>query len=592
MSLMSSLYTGVSGLSVNQRGLTATAHNLSNVETEGFVRQQIVLSDSYYSYYGMNAISFMKVGSGATVAAVKQERDAFLDKSYRQEYGREMFYEAEYDATTEITDILGETEGVAFQKSVSTLWNALSELCKEPESMVARTSFIQTAVGFIERAEIIHDQMNEYQKSLNTEIQKSVDRINTIASEIKRYNEEIRSREGNGMEHANDLRDQRNVLLDELSGLAKINYAEQPNGVITISMEGYMLVTDDLVYTIDTRPMESNTDLIEPYWPAFGGVPLFNFNPLPSASANTDVGHLKGLVYARGNKVGQYTDIPREPKKEDYIDSTGYYDWHGFEEAYEKFQKDLEEFNMTTDAFVVQSTQAQFDCLIHGIVTTINDILSPNTTVTTLNGKKVTILDTEHAPVGLDPDFTNGNGIFNRKSMDRYEKTILTIEVNGVWQDVEVYQYNEEDPDNNYSLFTLGEIEVNPKILKDPSYLPLSEPGNTGDYSVERCSMLLDAWKKPFATLTPNEYTVNNFDDYYTEMIGALGTRGEKYKNISESQSSLVNSVNNQRQSVMAVSSDEELTNVIKFQQGYNACARYISVVNQMLEHLLTSLGH
>ncbi|MCR5153438.1 MAG: flagellar hook-associated protein FlgK [Lachnospiraceae bacterium] len=587
---MSSLYTGVSGLTTNQRGLTATSHNLSNVETKGYVRQQVVLSDSYYSNLGTNHISYLQVGAGATVAAIRQEREVFLDKSYRQESGRKSFYESQYEASSEIEDILGETEGVAFQNSVSSLWESLSELCKEPESIVTRTSFIQTAVSFIERAEIVYKQIEDYQVSLNEQIETYVNRINEIADKIYDLNYKIRRYEAAGFENANDLRDQRNLLLDELGGYAKISYKEQANGVVTVSLEGSALVNEDLVYHIGTKSMDTNADLIEPYWPNLGEIPVFSLDPLPASAANTDIGALKGLLLARGDKVARYTDIPVAPTEEEYTEA-GYFDEDGYKAAMEKYEDEVKEYNLKIDASVVMSVESQFDTLIHGIVTTINDILCPNKEVLTAEGETIQILDTENCPCGMDINETIGNGIFNRKSVDRYEKTTVTLEIDGIWQDVEVWKYNEEDPTDNYSLFTVGEIEVNSAILKDPSVIPLSKQGGTGDYSVEICEQLLTEWQTPFSTLTPNEYNKNNFDDFYTEMIGALGTKGEKFKNVFESQESLVNSVDNQRQAKIAVSSDEELTNIIKFQQGYNANARYISTLDEMLEHLLTQLG-
>ena len=121
--------------------------------------------------------------------------------------------------------------------------------------------------------------------------------------------------------------------------------------------------------------------------------------------------------------------------------------------------------------------------------------------------------------------------------------------------------------------------------------IPLSSNDKTGNYSVEICEEMLTKWQEPFSTLTPNEYKEHNFNEYYTEMIGALATRGEKFRNLYQGQETLVNSVETQRLSVMAVSSDEELTNMIRFQQAYNASARYINVVSQMLEHLLNALG-
>lgn len=591
MSLMSSLYTGVSGLSVNQRGLNATAHNLSNVETKGYVRQQAIFTDSFYTKLGTNHMSYLQVGYGATADTIKQVRDAFLDKSYRQEFGRQKFYEAQYEATVEMQDILGETEGVAFQNSMKEFWEALSELSKDPSDIVTRSSFIQTAVSFVERAETVYTQLKEYQVSLNKQIETYVDRINEIGAQLRELNGKIQKYEANGMENANDLRDARNLLLDELGGLANISYKENASGVVTVILEDYPFVTEDLVYTIETRRVDGDSQMLEPYWPCYDGVNVFQFDPLPNSIANTDVGALKGLLMARGDTIGRYTDIPTEPSREAYTDEFGVLDEDAYEAACDSYKKAVKAFNLTTDASAVVSVQAQFDQLIHGIVTTINDILCPNKQVLNAEGELITIFDVDNAPIGMDENGTPGEALFNRKSMARYEKTTETIEIDGVWQEVEVWKYNEEDPENNYSLFTLGEIEVNPKIMKNPSLIPLSDKDGTGDYAVKICERLLSEWQEPFATLTPNEYTKNNFNDYYKEMVGALGTRGERYKKVADSQESLVNSVDGQRLSIMAVSSDEELTNMIKFQQGYNAAARYINVVDQMLEHLLTALG-
>lgn len=591
MGLMGSLYTGVSGLQISQRGLNTTAHNLSNIETQGYVRQQTLQTDSFYTTIGSNHVSYLQVGHGAAAAAVTQMRDTFLDKSYRQELGRQKFYEAQYECATEMEEILGETESVAFQDSIEDFWVAMQELCKEPDNIVTRSSFIQTAVSFIERAETVYTQIKDYQLNLNTNIQNTVDRINEIADEIKRLNGEIQKYEASGMEHANDYRDARNLLLDELGGLAEISYKEQASGVVTVMLENQMLVSEDLVYHMDTRLLENDTGMIEPYWPSFGDIPVFSFNPLPSSEANTDLGSLKGLLLVRGDKVGKHTDIPVEPDKADFTDESGYFYKNDYDEAYRDYEKQVEIFNREIEGSAIVTVQAEFDQLIHGIVTTINDLLCPNKEVITAEGEKILIFDAENAPVGMDENFTPGEALFNRKSMARYEKTTEVIEVDGVFQAVEVWKYNKEDASNNYSLFTLGEIEVNANIMKDPSLIPLSSNDKTGDYSVKICEELLTKWQEPFSTLTPNEYKEHSFNEYYTEMIGALATRGEKFRNIYQGQETLVNSVENQRLSITAVSSEEELTNMIRYQQAYNASARYISVVSQMLEHLLNSLG-
>ena len=189
----------------------------------------------------------------------------------------------------------------------------------------------------------------------------------------------------------------------------------------------------------------------------------------------------------------------------------------------------------------------------------------------------------------MDEDKTMGTEFFSRKSMDRYQELqeVTLADGSKEW----VYIYNEEDPENNYSLYTLGEIEINPDVLKDRSKLPLSKNTNTGDFNIDVAQDLLSAWQADFATLNPNELNYNNFNNYYTSLVGELGTRGEKYQTLAETQEAMANSINNERLEIMAVSTDEELTNLIKYQHAYNASARYINVVSEMIEHVLGLFG-
>src|SRR5690606_18687799 len=193
-----------------------TSHNLANVDTKGYVRQQAVLTDFQYIKWGESHLSSMQRGMGANFAEVKQVRDAFLDQAYRQEIGRQAFYESQYQTIQEIEGLFGELEGVQFQNNMKEFWEALQELTREPDNIVARASLIQTAVSFIERAEKIYSQMNDYQINLNTNIIDQVKRINEIGDEIRELNIKIRHYESTGVEKANDLRDNRNLLLDEL----------------------------------------------------------------------------------------------------------------------------------------------------------------------------------------------------------------------------------------------------------------------------------------------------------------------------------------------------------------------------------------
>lgn len=600
MSLLGSLYTGVSGLNASQNSLNTTAHNLTNVDTKGFVRQQVVQVDSSYIKWGMTKHSTLQYGLGVDISAVRQVRDMFLDNSYRKELGRQGFYGAQYETVEEIESMYGELEGVTFQSSMEGFWTSIQELSKEPDSIVARASVIQTAVSFIEHAENISKQLQDYQVNLNTQIKNTVDRVNTLASGINELNKKISYYESSGIENANDLRDSRNNLLDELGKIISITYKETPNGEVTVMAEGVTLVTEDSVNKMGTTTVSSSTDMIKPVWPSLRDADVFNLDREPSTARDTDIGSLKGLLISRGDKISNYTDIPIRANSD----------------SDESYNREVMDYNNSVGASVVMSVQAQFDQLIHGIVTKINDLLSPNTKATfdplsnvkyydedgievKLSGEYM-VLDKDKAPTGMDKDKTIGEALFNRKSVDRYMKVSYQVhDVNDVpLTDADgnpimdtIYIYNKEDKNDNYSLFTLGEIEVNPEIMNNYSKIPLSSTNGTDGFDMKIAEALGSVWKEKFAALSPNTLTVSTFKDYYTAFIGELATRGEQLNNMSENQEAMVNNIDNQRQQIMGVSSDEELANLIKYQHAYNASARYITVIDSMLEHLINRLG-
>jgi flagellar hook-associated protein FlgK len=576
MGSLGGISIGVSGLKVSQAALNITAHNLANVDTAGYVRQQAVLTDFNYVNVGNGFQSTLQQGNGVNFATVKQVRDIFLDQAYRQEIGRKAYYQTQYEAVGEIEGYFGELEGETFQGSLNKLWTSLQELAKEPDSVVTRASFVQTAVAFTERADNISKQLNDYQLNLNTQINEHVSRINEIGNTIKKLNLQIRQYEATGTEKANDLRDQRNGLLDELGKYAGMTYKEDANGIVNVKLEGADFVTDDTVFEMQAVPVSETSDMLKPVWISHGGVDVFNLNNPVSSENKNDVGLLKGLLTARGYKQANYTDIPH---RENYETDTEY-------------NEAVYDYNNKIEPSIIMTVQSQFDQLIHGITTTINDVLSPNKEVTLTDGTKIKILDEKNAPVGLDDNKTMGEALFNRKSISRYSEPqeIQIINEEGGYETVTARVYQEEDPKDEYSLFTAGQIEINPKILQNYAYIPLSSNSGSGDYDVKTANDLISKWQAEFTTLSPNTLTKNNFNNYYNSFISEIANRGEQFNTISTNQSSMLESIDSQRTAVTGVSSDDELSNMIKYQQAYNASARYISVVSDMLDNVVNKL--
>ena len=626
--LMTSMWTGVSGMTAAQCGLNATAHNMANISTKGYTRQQLLQVDTHYATvsYGKNGTA-QKVGLGTYASSIRQLRNRYYDQTYRTELGRQGFYESQYNATLEIEDLFGETQGVAFQKSIDGIWIALEELSKEPESIVTRATFVTKCNEFITRSEDIMNQLKKYQIDMNTEIEDTVGKINDLGNTIYELNKKIISAEVGNTERANDLRDQRNNALDELAKYIDISYQEGDKGCVTVYAEGSAFVSELSVNKMAVREIENST-MYEPYWISTGDA-VINTSKITKIDSDSDIGYLKGLMIARGQSTANYADIPIKPEepaypaKTDYMitDATGnkVLDTDAYDAALTKYGEDynvykldlnkynveLDKYNLTVDTSVMMTSMAQFDQLIHGIVTSINDILSPNKTISVMapDGtiSQMKVLDEENAPVGMDDESTMGEALFNRKGVERY----ITVEVDVVNTDEDgnivynedgtvsttkktVRKYNEENKSSNYSLFTLGEIEINDKILKDYSKLPLSENANGGDFSYTGVVQdLIDMWGKDFTTLSPNTLTKYNFKDYYTALNGDIGNRGDTFKTMTESQQTTVDQIEYSRQNYAGVAQDEELSNLIKYQYSYNAASRYFNVVNGMLENIL-----
>jgi len=544
MSSISSLSAAVSALMSSQSALNTTAHNLANINTTGYVRQQVLYKDSSYINKGYNATTGFYVGLGVDVQSIRQVRDQFLDQAFRQENSRQGFYSAQNTAIEEIETILGETEGESFSDVLNDLWVSINELSKNPDGLETRGSLVQNAVLFVNRANLIMDQLTEYQDNMNTEIMDMVNEINRIGEQINDLNGIIVKQELGGG-NANDYRDQRNLLLDQLSTMVDITYKEDTKGNVMVQIEGTEFVTLGSFHKMEIAPAAPLSPLVKPVWSHLSSTnnDVFDFNVPVSTERDNDKGKLKGLLLSRGTKPANWTDMQNATTYKNEIKPS-----------------------------IIMNAQAQFDNLIHGVVTMINDIIAPNIEVVPNTIPPTYELDTANAPYGLDG--SQGVELFVRKSMDRYTAGI----------------YNEEDPSNWHSLYSAGNIEINQAILEDYDKICLS--GSVSDLSDNRyIQTIIDKWQEPTLKIEPGLSTLLDFNEYYNDYISGIGNAGNATYNKVSNQQLMTMQINNQRSARMEVSSDEELSNMIKYQHAYNAAAKVVTVLDQMMEQVVTSTG-
>lgn len=586
MANMSALYIGLSGLTNSSNALNTTANNMANVNTKGYVRQQVVFEDTQYNVLNRFATATLQRGNGVTIQQVSHVRDILLDEAYRRENGRYGFYDKLTNATDEIQTQLGELNGISYQNSMSDLLAAINEVAKTPDDNTARAALVQSAISFLDRSQSIYKGLVSYQDSLNTEIANIVDRINWIGDRIQYLNGQISVIES-GVETAMTMRDERDLLLDELSGYVKIDYSEDANHVVTVMMEGNFFCDGLSVSHLGLNTIEGNSFYV-PVWREMNDTPLYNMELTMSTSKNTDIGSLKGLLAARGTISPTYANmtapaqvVTQKPDRADYGSDE---DYNAAVAAYTAY-RDYRSFMSCKDYSVMARSIANFDKMVNNIVEQINDVLSPmkDATVTYVdgNGKTVTytgkVLDMDKTDYGKDANRTPGTELFSRKYTDRYK------EVTGT-DGQTYYIYNTQNELGMDSIYTIANIEINPDVLYDFSVLPLSRQDGKVDYDRAKELTALFSQKSMFYREGSESLT---FEQFYEALVDDVGSEGKVYESMVASQDDLSSGLDNGRQEVMGVSSDEELTNMIRYQQAYNAASRYINVITTMMDTVI-----
>ncbi len=560
-----SLYVGASGLQNAQNAINTTANNLANVDTKGYVRQQVRYADKNYTILKNSRanVNLQQSGLGVSIGDVVHARDIFLDKTYRQETGRMSFYSARYETATYVEDLMQELNGQQFKQSVSDLWQAFQEVSTKPADSTNQNLVLQKADLLVSRTQKLYSDLQNYQSNINDQIKDDVDRVNTIGNRIYELNLQIQKVEAGGTETAMTLRDERDNLLDELGNYGRIEVTEDATGFAYVDMEGVRFVDENRCYNMGLKAADG-TGFYTPYWPQQSDVekgqyvPVFRVSGEISSETNTDIGSIKSKLLVRGDTYGRREDMASE---ESYANIEG---------------------------CTLMEVQAELDMLFSKIVKSMNDIYCPNTETTSefTSTDGVTypagtkILDEENCARGVDGELPPRE-LFTRIGIDRYTKVTGT-------DGKTYYVYNEEDPDVSSTRYAIGTVTVNSDLKRQITLMPAYKKDGSVDY--EMGAKLAAAWEVKDMKLNPYDQKPCTFEEYYDKMVDQLGIEGNTYKSVTETLSGAVSSVDSKRQQVSGVSSDEELSSMIKFQSAYNAASRFMNVISEMTETIVTGL--
>ncbi|MGB9808680.1 MAG: flagellar hook-associated protein FlgK, partial [Caldanaerobacter sp.] len=243
MSTFQGLEIAKTGLFVSQKALEVTGHNIANANTPGYTRQVVdMASIAPPTTFGMYDQWGKAIGEGVKIVDIRQIRDQFLDNQYRRENKFLGEWETKAEVLSAIENILNEPSSSGITAVLNDFFNSLQELSKNPESLTVRAEVRERAIALADTFNTVYQHLYDKLNELNSTIQSRIAEINSYAERISRLNGEIYRFELSG-QIANDLRDQRNLLIDQLSKLVNITTYEDANRNFRIDIGGQALVS-------------------------------------------------------------------------------------------------------------------------------------------------------------------------------------------------------------------------------------------------------------------------------------------------------------------------------------------------------------
>ena len=566
--LFSALDIGRAGMMVAQVQLDVTGHNISNVNKEGFSRQRVELTTRVPNYKPYGAL-----GRGPAIEGVVRLRESFLDQVYWKQIPG--LGEATLQTTyyTQIEDIFQEPSDTGFSTHLNTFFDSLQDFANNVEDLPTRVSLLAEAEAMAATMNETGQRLTLLRTTANEEIRELVPSINSVTGRIAALNEAIRDAELGG-NTANDLRDDRDLLVDELAEMVNIVVRERDDGTYDILLGGSMLVTGH-----KARELETVTDAtIDPDRPDFlavqfadnGEAALIPGGALYGAMQVRDV-ELRGLEDQLDNialtLIEAINDIHTQGNGLENI-GIALTTSNGIQGA------STDPLNTVGLPFTIED--GAFDLVVYdaagAVIETITVPVDTTGAVpgqTTLEDIRAAIDASASMSAVINADgtltVTPGAGISFTFANDS-SGVLTALGLNGLF--------------TGSSASTIG---VSQHLLDHPAYL-------TSGYSLDvletgdNTAALAMAAVRSAALMEGGTQTIN---DYLESMIAQVGIRSQANQDTLDVAEAVVEDYNRRRQEVSAVSVDEEVTSLIQFQRAFEASARVITVADAMLETLV-----
>lgn len=613
------LYIAGSGLKAANAAMNTTANNISNADTEGYSKQVVVQEAASalrtFTTYGC-------AGAGVDTIAIERLRDSFYDTEYRNNetnYGESSVKSTYMEL---IENYFTDDGTTGFASIFADLGSALEEVLKNAGDSSTKTAFVSTAESLAEYFNNMAGDLQELQETINTEIKVQVDEINSIAEEIANLNKQINVIEMSGTT-ANELRDKRDALVDELSQIVDVDVTEtditDSNGIETgatryiLRIAGGQTIVDGNDYEqltcvardTDEKVNQSDAEgLYDIYWS--------NGNKFNTSNASMG-GSLAGLLELRDGNNGEYFN--GDVSSTDTTNNTVTI------EVTADYLTDLNKSNLASAGkIVIDSTVYEYDSWTFDVATDASGNTTYSYTFSLEDSgaaSGISVGDTSYVGGSIDyqgiPYYMEQMNEWVRNFSEAFNQILLSGYTDdgdeGIVMMTADYTSGDQgeftdgtdifygtatsgsvtSTDDSYYLLTALNFTISDDIVADAELIATksADSETEGESEYDNISAIIDM----LSDETQMSFRGATAGDFLTSLLGDIALNANSADTFTANYETLQTTLENQRLSVSGVDADEEAVSLVDYQNTYTLASKVISTLTEMYDQLILNTG-
>lgn len=620
-STFSGIELGKRSIMAHTDAISTAGHNISNANTEGYSRQRVQMKefDPLYRPDLERAERAGMIGQGIDIQSINRVRDEMLDQRITAQQNQESYWDTRSKYYTMIEQIYNEPDEVSVRSNMDKFWESWQELSVNPESQAARQAVVTRGESLTDAIKSKWENLMGVGSLLNSDIDSTVKQVNSYVNQIAALNSEIIRSRGMG-DNPNDLLDRRDLLVDKLSKLANITTDQRDPDEFMVHLDGRILVQGGVARNFDLVSLTDNNGYEKLVWAdtredaSVSGGTLGALIELRDVDIRNEIQSLNTMTMNFSDLVN---DVHRNAYGANNVTGLDFFTQHSFvENVNGNFDRDGDGnfdhsyiFRFTGTTTLNPQEQIGFEGVMtfSGPSGNVQVPYHPTDTVETVinrvndsNGEVKAYLDRNNNLVlkGTtaqnieNPDFVirhvEDSGFF----LTGYSGILSASGADGA------YDFESADAVNSLAgaqfavspvLNPAGYIEVNNVIKNDVKGVASAFRDDSGNVNAGDGRAAVEiASIRNTKVMIGHERTL---DDYFADSVTNVGLKGEQAENNLKSHMAIMDDLRTMRDSISGVNIDEELSDIIKFQHGYNAAAKFVTIWDSLIDTVINRLG-